>query len=289
MGQDKMVNKPLTGLTRNRTMTLKRLFDLTFVLIFAIPAACVFAACAALLWRENRGPVVVQIRRFGFSAGAFHMLKFRTIAAGDSGGQGFQLHSAGAVDRQTSLGRWMRFSRLDEIPQLFQVALGQMTLVGPRPVAPEVIAAAPEAYGPLSASGARPGLTGLATVIVCGREERILGRCDAHESEATYLRRCVGIKTRIERIYLSRQGVGLDLYVLYLTLARYLPLPGRRAGRLWRDAAMTRRARQAARIPQVPLMDSPLNARVRSNLGDSQARPVVAAAHMSAVSSGLCR
>jgi hypothetical protein len=98
-----------------------------------------------------------------------------------------------------------------------------------------MVEAAPEDYARVLTN--RPGVTGLATVIVCGREERLLADCrSALETDEVYRRRCLPLKLRIDRLYSGKAGLRLDAYVLYLTLARIVRLPGRRAGRLWADA-----------------------------------------------------
>ena len=83
---------------------------------------------------------------------------------------------------------------------------------------------------------ARPGVTGLATIIFHRHEERLLARARTpEETERIYVRRCIARKARIDLIYQAQASVRLDLYVLYLTAARFAPLPGgRRVRRIHR-------------------------------------------------------
>lgn len=152
------------------------------------------------------------------------------------------------MPRITPFGRWLRRSRLDEIPQFWNVLKGDMSLIGPRPPLTTVFDQNPHVYKELLSDP--PGVTGLATVVVCGWEERLMAGSDsAVLSDEIYGRRCVPRKARIDQIYRRKQSRSLDLYILYLTMARILPLPGRRARRLYRDKERTR-AQLDQRLPQ---------------------------------------
>ncbi len=92
----------------------------------------------------SRGPITFSQRRVGYDGAAFDLLKFRSMRAARPG-EGFELASGSApggvegVDRRTAIGRFLRRSSLDELPQLFNVLRGDMSLVGPRPERPEFV------------------------------------------------------------------------------------------------------------------------------------------------------
>lgn len=135
--------------------------------------------------------------------------------------------------RITRLGRFLRKTRLDEMPQLINVIKGDISFVGPRPPEPRYVRACPQIYRQVLQD--RPGITGLASVIIHRHEEWILTQCKSEdETEAVYIRRSVPRKARIDLIYQKHKSIRLDLYVIYLTAAMFLPLPGRRARRVHR-------------------------------------------------------
>jgi Undecaprenyl-phosphate glucose phosphotransferase len=123
----RLVRAPLTL----RDLVLKRAFDIAVasaLFIFALP---LFAAIAIAIKLESPGPVLFRQRRLGFNQHEFRVLKFRTMTTLDDGPV---IRQATRKDhRITKVGRFLRSTNLDELPQLFNVLLGQMSLVGPRP------------------------------------------------------------------------------------------------------------------------------------------------------------
>lgn len=125
--------------------------------------------------------------------------------------------------RITPLGACLRRLRLDELPQIFNVISGDIRFIGPRPPLRKHVEACPRRYRRLLAS-TRPGITGLATVMVHAREERLLSACrTAEETELVYQRRCLPIKLRLDLIYQRKRCLVLDFLVLWRTFARLLP------------------------------------------------------------------
>ena len=137
----------------------------SFFLLLALPACAPIAAGVAL---TSGLPVFYRGERVGRGGRTFHMLKFRTLRRGAEKRLGPYL-GANLVERTraevTPLGRWLRATQLDEIPQLWNVLRGDMSLVGPRPIRPrffEELAAELPAYWQRLV--VRPGLTGFAQV-----------------------------------------------------------------------------------------------------------------------------
>jgi lipopolysaccharide/colanic/teichoic acid biosynthesis glycosyltransferase len=122
---------------------LKRLVDITFALVLIVLLAPLFAAIGFAVWVSSPGPVIYRSTRIGLGGHRFGCLKFRTMRKDAERLQGEleELNQAeGAVfkierdPRVTTVGRWLRSSGLDELPQVFNVLRGSMSLVGPRPL-----------------------------------------------------------------------------------------------------------------------------------------------------------
>lgn len=206
----------------------KRLFDIAFAGVLLVPGLPAIAVLWVLVrWRDGPQPIYPS-PRVGQHGRRFTLWKFRTmtpdgVEKGVSGGD--------KVHRITPLGRVLRKTRLDELPQLFNVLKGDMSFVGPRPPAPLYVETFPDTYAEVLVC--RPGITGLATVIFHAHEETMLARCTTpEETHITYCRRCVPWKAKLDGIYRKNRAMGLDLYLIYLTAGKLLPLPGRRLNRL---------------------------------------------------------
>ena len=159
----------------------KRIFDVLASIVLAIALGPVMIVIAVLIRLESRGPVLFQQERAGFRGGIFRIIKFRTMISDaenrfhaleafneSTGGVLFKMK----VDpRVTRLGRLLRRTSLDELPQLLNVLRGEMSLVGPRPLQLRdcALLKASDAEGYQKRLQARPGLTGLWQV--SGRNE----------------------------------------------------------------------------------------------------------------------
>lgn len=194
----------------------KRLFDIVLTLLIGgllIPVAILITI--VVLLADGR-PVFHVSERMKGPGQSFSLWKFRTMrpAVSDSGVSG-----GDKQDRVTRLGRFLRRSRLDELPQLWNVLRGDMSLVGPRPPLRTYVERFPELYAEVLQS--RPGITGLATLLYHKHEERLLSRCrSASETDATYARRCVPRKARIDLIYRDNRSFCFDLMILLRTFGR---------------------------------------------------------------------
>ena len=171
--------------------------------------APVLAVIAALNWSTTRRVFFTQTR-IGRDLRPFAIVKFRTMVDGAAG--------AGTVtvqgDRRiTGLGRVLRALKVDELPQLINVLRGDMSLVGPRPLTPnEVAAISPELARQVYA--ARPGMTGIAALAFID-EERLLAA--ASDPEAAYFQRVLPQKVALELAYTQYRTWWTDLAILALT------------------------------------------------------------------------
>ena len=142
---------------------IKRAFDFTAALIGLILLSPFFGIIAILIKRDSSGPVFYWGPRIGRYGVIFKMLKFRTMYETPKSYRGPRVTSK-EDDRITPLGKWLRDTKLNEFPQLWNVLIGEMSLVGPRPEDPTICKTWPAkiAHEILSV---RPGVTSPASVV----------------------------------------------------------------------------------------------------------------------------
>lgn len=167
-------------------------------------------ACIALATRlDTRGPIFFRAPRIGMAGRTFTMLKFRTMVA-DAAARGPRI-TTGDDPRITRVGRLLRRARLDELPQLVNVLRGEMSLVGPRPEAPDFVALyPPEARAVLRV---RPGMTGLAQLVFRDESRFLVGE----DVEERYVQRVLPAKLQIDLAYVEHASPALDLWLVLLT------------------------------------------------------------------------
>ncbi len=189
---------------------MKRLFDFLTALIGSIVLSPLFAIVALAIKCNSRGPVFFRGERVGKDGKLFRIFKFRTMVANAAELGGAITHRGDPrVDR---LGRILRRTKIDELPQLINVVRGEMSLVGPRP---EV-----ERYTKLynehqkRVLTVRPGITSIASIRY--RSEEQLLPADAWEK--VYTQVVLPAKLDIELKYLSTRTFGQDLLILFSTL-----------------------------------------------------------------------
>lgn len=184
------------------TRAIKRLFDIILALGLLIPALPVMALIALLIRLDSRGPALFRQERVGEHGRIFVLNKFRTMRADAERGSG-PVWAAADDPRVTRVGRFLRRTRLDELPQLFNVLLGHMSLVGPRPERPEfvrLLAREIPFYGGRLA--VKPGITGWAQV----RHQYAASVDDARE------------KLQYDLYYIKNLSPFLDLLILLHTV-----------------------------------------------------------------------
>lgn len=186
----------------------KRAFDLLCIvpgLIFLSPVLGVIAIAVRL---TSPGPVIFRQQRAGQNRRLFTIYKFRTMVENSEAiGPG---HTAKGDPRVTPFGRFLRRFKLDELPQLYNVLRGDMSLVGPRPKLPS--------HDPVPMA-CRPGVTGAATLAFC-YESRILSEVPADRIEPFYQQYIVPHKMRLDSEYMERATVLSDISLLLATIFR---------------------------------------------------------------------
>lgn len=184
-------------------------------------APFIFALLAMLLGLAlmcQGRPFFYTSERMKTVGSTFRLYKIRTMRPAPDGIE--TVLGGEQASRVTALGRFLRRTRLDELPQIINVLRGDIGFIGPRPPLASHVEAFPVHYAKVL-SACRPGITGLATVTLHRREEALLSQCrSSAESEELYLRRCLPLKLRIEGIYARNRSVWLDIIIIWRTFAR---------------------------------------------------------------------
>ena len=190
----------------------KRLFDLVCAGIGLLLLSPLLLAVALWIRLDSPGPAFFRQRRVGRFGAPFDIHKFRTMRV-DAPALGPQL-TVGADPRITRAGRFLRRSKLDELPQLLDVLAGTMSLVGPRPEVPRYVAMYPAALRDKVLS-VRPGLTDPAS-IAYRDESTLLAR--AADPERVYVEQVMPAKLRCAAQYVDQMSLLGDLRLIGATL-----------------------------------------------------------------------
>jgi len=182
--------------------------------------APLFAFIAWAIKRDSPGPVFFRGPRAARGGGVFKILKFRTMYERPESYAGLKI-TAKDDPRITPVGKWLRNTKLNELPQLWNVLKGEMSLVGPRPEDPDIVAEWPDEIRREILS-VRPGITSPATVMY--RDEENLLR--SHRVMEYYLHEIVPDKQRLDQLYVRNHSLLLDLDVLFWTILVLMPRLG---------------------------------------------------------------
>ena len=194
---------------------IKRLFDFfgsLCGLIVLVPFLLLIALCIKL---DSKGPVFFRQFRVGLNGNLFRIHKFRTMMV-DSETSGSL--TVGNDTRITKSGRFLRKSKLDELPQLLDVFLGKMSLVGPRPEVKEFIDEYPEKVRKEVLS-VRPGITDLASIEMIDENE-IIARYD--NPRQAYIEVILPIKQKYYVDYVQSQSLWLDMKIIFMTFKKII-------------------------------------------------------------------
>lgn len=197
------------------SLFLKRCFDITAsafgLLVLAVP----FLIIAIIIKVTSKGPVFFRQVRVGKNGKEFRIFKFRTMVA-DAEKKGMQI-TVGADSRITGIGKFLRKTKVDELPQLINVFIGQMSFVGPRPEVPRYVAM----YSDYQRNILRikPGITELASIVYRDENEVL---AQSEDPEKTYIEDIMPKKIGLNIEYMKKLGFWYDLKLIFMTFAAIL-------------------------------------------------------------------
>ena len=204
-----------SGVTRYDA--IKSVFDIPAALVLLIISAPVVLLAMLLVRLTSRGPAVYTQKRLGYNGRVFTIFKIRTMYLGsEPNGARWSLPGD---PRITPVGRLLRWSHLDELPQLLNVLRGEMSLIGPRPERPEIVAQLEKSLPAYRLRLlVRPGVTGLAQVL------------QPPDTDLNSVRR----KLNFDLYYISRMNAWLDVRIVFGTALHLLSVSHRYIGRVLR-------------------------------------------------------
>ena len=196
----------------------KRLVDIVVSFLALILLSPVFIGIAIAIKRESSGPVLFKGKRMGINEKPFYILKFRTMCEPSDLGINGPAVTASDDPRVTKLGRYLRDTKLNELPQLWNVLIGEMSFVGPRPEDYEIaLGWDPQVRKEILSM--RPGITSPASIIY--RNEETLLQGDGFMDD--YLSKILPDKQRLDLLYVRNHNFFTDIDVLAATFLTLLP------------------------------------------------------------------
>jgi len=195
----------------------KRLLDIVasfFGLLFLMP---VFVVIALLIKRDTPGPILYRGERLGKNCRVFKMLKFRTMYETSASYAGARVTAKGD-ERITPFGAWLRDTKINELPQLWNVLKGEMSIVGPRPE-DVLVGNNWDEDDRKEILSVKPGITSPASILYHD-EETLLNQNNLMES---YFKDILPDKIRLDRLYVRNRTFGADLDIIFWTLVIIIP------------------------------------------------------------------
>ncbi|WP_372640256.1 sugar transferase [Ancylomarina sp.] len=189
----------------------KRILDIflsTLGLFFLFPVLIITSVCIVI---ESGFPIFFRQCRVGKGGADFYLLKFRTMNLNRKSEEGS--FDAGDTSRVTSVGRFLRRTKLDELPQLLNVLSGEMSLVGPRPEVRQWVKAYPEKWK--SVHKVKPGITDNASILFRNEEEIL---ASSLSPQKTYREVILPKKLSLYLEYVKTQSLAQDCRIIFKTL-----------------------------------------------------------------------
>jgi len=192
-------------------MIAKRLLDFFVAGSGLLLLTPFFLIISILIKLDSPGPILFRQLRVGERFTPFRIFKFRTMVI-DAEKLGTQI-STRNDPRITRVGRFLRKHKIDELPQLINVAIGEMSLVGPRPEVPRYVRAFKKDYEEILA--VKPGITDFASLEYKDENELLDGLTNPEEK---YLREILPAKIEHSRRYIREQSLATDIKLIFKTI-----------------------------------------------------------------------
>ena len=193
---------------------LKRIFDITlslFGLIILLPFMLIIAILIKL---DSKGPVFFKQIRVTKNGREFKIFKYRTMRVGSDK---YSQITVGKDGRITKIGSFLRKYKLDEIPQLINVLIGDMSLVGPRPEVPKYVALYTDEQKEILK--VRAGITDYASIEFSDENDLLASE---EEPEKAYIEKIMPKKIELNKKYLSEVSILTDIKIILLTIKKIL-------------------------------------------------------------------
>ncbi|WP_338938126.1 sugar transferase [Fusobacterium pseudoperiodonticum] len=193
---------------------LKRIFDIISSLFGLILLSPFMIIIAILIKLDSKGPVFFKQVRVTKNGREFKILKYRTMRVGSDK---YSQITVGKDSRITKVGDFLRKYKLDEIPQLINVLIGDMSLVGPRPEVPKYVALYTEEQREILK--VRAGITDYASIEFSNENDILANETDP---EKAYIEKIMPRKIELNKKYLSEISVMTDIKIILLTIKKIL-------------------------------------------------------------------
>jgi lipopolysaccharide/colanic/teichoic acid biosynthesis glycosyltransferase len=189
---------------------VKRSFDFFVALVGLLILLPFFIIIGISIYKDDRGPIFFKQKRVGKYGKLFLLYKFRSMTVNESAKEG--VFEPGNMSRITSVGKFLRKTKLDELPQLYNVLKGEMSLVGPRPEIEKWVSVYPERWEKILS--VKPGITDNASIMFRS-EESILAK--SNDPELTYKEIILPKKIEFYEEYATNHSFINDLKLIFKT------------------------------------------------------------------------
>ncbi|MDD7409781.1 sugar transferase [Fusobacterium gastrosuis] len=191
---------------------LKRIFDIVFSIFGIVFFLPVFLIIGVLIKLDSKGEIIFKQTRVTKDGKEFKIYKFRTMIKETEGNKQI---TVGKDNRITKVGSFLRKTKLDELPQLFNIIKGEMSFVGPRPEVPKYVSYYTDEQKEILK--VRAGITDYASIYF-SNESEILGQ--QNDPEKYYIEEIMPYKIKLNKKYIDNMGIITDIKIIILTILK---------------------------------------------------------------------
>jgi lipopolysaccharide/colanic/teichoic acid biosynthesis glycosyltransferase len=192
---------------------VKRLFDILFSILGIIILSPFLLIISIIILITSKGAAFYRQIRIGKNSVPFKLIKFRTMRIGSD--KHIRITIGKRDSRITSIGYFLRKYKLDELPQLFNVLMGEMSFVGPRPEVPEYVAMYDSEQK--TVLNVKPGITDYASIVYSEENELL---ANAENPEELYIKRVMPAKLKLNLRYINEMSLSTDIRVILKTIGK---------------------------------------------------------------------